>query len=275
MTEPELRVFRKAGGLNNDWDMAYTLIALRLAGRANSQKELAAAAAESGGRGRAWAAEILPRRVRLDYDLVVQIFNEYYWGAEQFERVFDLPARIEPPQPGLWQREVQLLPADLPERLRAAGVRAFGIATGRTQDELNLVFTPAGLDQFIPPAHIVTADTLSKPDGRVLERVLAAMQQHRGAGGSTANPHGDLLRRYYGRSASCGKLSRFGPCRKASLGRGRGRGQGGRFRLLSAGRLRRHTWNILASWTRLWKPSTVQAGVENRTLISLMHADLR
>lgn len=177
VTEAELGLFRKAGGLNNDWDMTYLLIALRLAGRANTPKELAAAAAESGGRGKAWAAEILPRRVRLDYDLVVQIFNEYYWGSEQFERVFDLPARIDPPVPGLWQREVKLLPADLPERLRDAGVRVFGIATGRTNDELGLVYESAGLDQFIPPAHIVTADSLSKPDCRVLERVLAAMQR--------------------------------------------------------------------------------------------------
>lgn len=177
VTEPELRVFRKAGGLNNDWDMAYVLIALRLAGRANSQKELAAAAAESRGRGRDWAREILPRRVDLDYDLVVQIFNEYYWGSEQFERVFDLPARIDPPQPGLWKREVKLLPAHLPEQLGAAGVRAFGIATGRTQDELALVYKSAGLDRFIPAAHIVTADTLSKPDGRVLDLALAAIQR--------------------------------------------------------------------------------------------------
>ncbi len=60
VTEAELRVFRKAGGLNNDWDMAYVLIALRLAGRANTPKELAAAAAESGGRGRDWAARSCP-----------------------------------------------------------------------------------------------------------------------------------------------------------------------------------------------------------------------
>jgi phosphoglycolate phosphatase-like HAD superfamily hydrolase len=177
VTEAELRVFRKAGGLNNDWDMSFTLIALRLAGRANTPKELAAVAAESRGRGRAWAAEILPRRVRLDYDLVTQIFNEYYWGGEHFERVFGVPGRIDPPQPGFWQREVKLLPADLPDRLRAAGVRAFGIATGRTREELNLVYESAGLDQVVPEAHILTSDTLTKPDGRVLDLVLTAMQR--------------------------------------------------------------------------------------------------
>lgn len=193
VTEAELRVFRKAGGLNNDWDMAYTLIALRLAGRANTPKDLAAAAAESGGRGRAWAAGILPRRVRLDYDLVVQIFNEYYWGAEQFERVLGLPARIDPPPPGLWRREVQLFPGDLPDRLGAAGVRAFGIATGRTQDELGLVFASAGLDQFIPPAHIVTAEIFTKPDGRVLDRVLAGMRQSNGEPIRTAIFCGDTM----------------------------------------------------------------------------------
>lgn len=177
VTEPELRLFRKAGGLNNDWDMAFTLIALRLAGRGNTPEETAAAASESGGRGRDWAEEILPAGVRLDYGLVVHIFNEYYWGAEHFERVFGLSARFAPQEAGLWRQEEQLLPVDLPDRLRAAGVRVFGIATGRTRDELDLVYRSAGLDQHIPESYIMTGDSLSKPDPRVLDAVISAMSK--------------------------------------------------------------------------------------------------
>lgn len=187
VSETELRLFRKAGGLNNDWDMAYTLIALRLAGRGETPEATAAAAAESGGRGRAWAEKILPadpvNGARLDYGLVVRIFNEYYWGAENFERVFGLPARYVADEPGLWRREVQLLPPDLPDQLREAGVRLFGIATGRTRDELDLVYAAAGLDRHVPEAYIMTGDALSKPDPRVLDHVLTAMNQQAQAAG--------------------------------------------------------------------------------------------
>ncbi len=72
VTTDELRTFRLAGGLNSDWDMSYTLIATRLAGRA----DFVADATESGGRGRTWAERVLPAEFELDYERLVRLFNE-------------------------------------------------------------------------------------------------------------------------------------------------------------------------------------------------------
>ncbi len=173
VTREELRLFRRAGGLNNDWDMAYTLAALRLAGRTDREQ----AAAESNGRGRAWAETLLPPGVHLDYPELVRLFNEIYWGAADFRRLFGQAPRHVADAPGTWHRERPLWAPDLFHRLQAAGVRHFGLATGRNRMELATVLQVGGLDRFIPAQARITGDVLQKPDGRVLATVLARLHQ--------------------------------------------------------------------------------------------------
>jgi len=173
ITAEELRAFRRAGGLNNDWDMTYTLIATRLAGRADIEQ----AAAESGGRGRAWAEELLPADPAVDYATVVRIFNEIYWGSADFLRAFGEPPHHVSDAPGCWHRETQLLPPTLIDDLRAAGVRHLGVATGRNQIELATVFESSGLHHHIPAEAVITGDVMAKPDGRVLDHVLVNLAQ--------------------------------------------------------------------------------------------------
>ncbi len=178
VTDNELRQFRMAGGFNNDWDLSYAAIAVRLAGYADPS----AVAAESGGHGRQWADSILPPGVKLDWERVRWVFDEIYWGEEMFRRLFHRPPETIRGAPGTWHREERLLPLDLLGRLRQMGVRHFGIATGRNRNELTTVFERSDLSQEIPATAIVTADELAKPDGRVLKMVLA------GFAGTDATP---------------------------------------------------------------------------------------
>lgn len=173
VTTDELRAFRRAGGLNNDWDMTYTLLATRLAGRHDIDR----AAAESGGRGRFWAETLLPAGITLDYRKIVRVFDEIYWGAADFERCFGEPPAFVGDAVGCWQREQQLLPHSLFADLRSLGVRHFGIATGRNRFELSTVLESSGLDREIPKQAMITGDVLAKPDGRVLELVLNNLDQ--------------------------------------------------------------------------------------------------
>ncbi len=168
VTREELRLFRRAGGLNNDWDMAYTLVALRLAGR----EDLEEAAAESQGRGRAWAQELLPPGVSLDYGSMVRLFNEIYWGHRDFRRLFGENPHHAPDAPGTWHRERPLFSSDLFRRLQDQGVRHFGLATGRNRVELSTVLAASGLEPLLPEEARITADVGQKPDGRVLVAAL-------------------------------------------------------------------------------------------------------
>lgn len=173
VTTEELRSFRRAGGLNNDWDMTYTLLATRLAGR----DDVAQAAAESGGRGRAWAETLVPSGLTIDYAQIVRVFDEIYWGAADYARCFGEPPCYVTDAPGCWHREQQLLPETLLDDLRRLGIRHFGIATGRNQVELSTVLESSGLHQQIPAEAIITSEILAKPDGRVLDWVLARLDQ--------------------------------------------------------------------------------------------------
>lgn len=171
VTTEELRAFRRAGGLNNDWDMTYTLIATRLAGLDDFEQMAAA----SGGRGRAWAQTLLPQGTLIDYQQIVRVFDEIYWGAADFLRCFGENPRYVIDAPGCWHREEQLLPHTLLDDLRNLGVHHFGIATGRSRVELATVLESSGLDQHIPMEAMLTGDDLTKPDGRVLDRVLGSL----------------------------------------------------------------------------------------------------
>jgi HAD superfamily phosphatase len=179
VTTTELRSFRQAGGLNDDWQLAFTLIAVRLAGLDLSTQERAAAvAASSQGRGRDWADSILPSGVNLDFHRVRMVCEEAYWGAQALPAVLGRTACFLSDAPGTWNHERQLLPDDLLDRLRELGVRHFGIGTGRDRAELSTVLANGSLGHQIAPEAIVTADIATKPDGRVLQLILDGLARH-------------------------------------------------------------------------------------------------
>ncbi len=94
VTLADVNAFKQAGGYNNDWVMCYLLASLStartrewqgtpLAGRSSREWAALARAANLAGRGGTrWVDEAIPASARLNYDLIGDIYHEYYWGAD-------------------------------------------------------------------------------------------------------------------------------------------------------------------------------------------------
>jgi phosphoglycolate phosphatase-like HAD superfamily hydrolase len=147
----DIAMLKHAGGFNDDIDCSIALAAVALAGREPELEAVCRAVDIAGGglQGLRVAAPDLPR---IAGRLVLRIFNQHYWG-------------------GLRDAERALVDADLPQRIRALGVRHVALITGRTPTELDaaltlLAWAPGDLDA------VVSGDQLRKPDPACLDRVL-------------------------------------------------------------------------------------------------------
>ncbi len=176
ITRGDIEAFRGAGGFNNDWDLSYAAICLRLA---RLDVPLAQVVKDSQGGGVAWAKGFLPPSVELEYETVRWVFDEFYWGEELFRRHFGRdPQHVR--HHGLVRRERSLLPQDLVPRLRQRGVRAFGLITGRDALELEFHFESQGWASFIEPEAVVTRERFEKPDPRALSVIAQALDTRAG-----------------------------------------------------------------------------------------------
>ena len=161
----DLRTFRRAGNLNSDFDLTYVLLTALLAG----YDSLAEAADDTQGQGVAWAHAHRGPASRLEFDIICRWFDLVYWGTDDFARLLGGNLPPLPHQPGNWRLEKPFItPRDL-EQLQAAGIAAFGIATGRSRLELQTVLDSSPLAHYIPLDSMCTRDTLSKPDPAVLD----------------------------------------------------------------------------------------------------------
>jgi phosphoglycolate phosphatase-like HAD superfamily hydrolase len=168
----DVRVLKRAGGFNDDIDTSIALTALGLAGRGGDVASVAAAVASAGG-GLAGLRGAAPELPRVPGKLVLRVFDELYWGADQFRARFGEEPEHDPPPQGLRTAEIALAAPDLPARLRAGGVAHVAVVTGRTPLELEdaldrLCWQPGDLDA------VVTGDLARKPDPACLDRVIAA-----------------------------------------------------------------------------------------------------
>lgn len=149
MTIDDVDAFKRAGGYNNDWDMCYLLAALAtarlrewhgtlLATRTSSEwADLSRAANLQGRGGRAWVDTTFPASARLDYDMIGDIYHEYYWGAANIRTYFGREPRYLPTFEGFVQHEKMLYTPDFFARLREAGIQHFGMITGRVGAEVD------------------------------------------------------------------------------------------------------------------------------------------
>ncbi len=171
--EEDLRTFRRAGKLNSDFDLTYVLLTALLAG----YDHLAEAARDTRGQGVAWAHALRGHASRLELDIICQWFDLVYWGTADFTRLIggDLPPL--PHLPGNWQLEKPFITTRHLEQLQAAGIEAFGIATGRSRLELQTVLDSSQLSRYIPLDAMCTRDTLSKPDPAVLAWCMQRMRR--------------------------------------------------------------------------------------------------
>jgi HAD superfamily phosphatase len=188
LTLEDVKIFKQAGGFNDDWHMCYLLAALYtarlrewrgtpLAERSNREwMELARAAMLAGHGGLEWVRAALPASALPDYELVGQLCREYYWGAEEYRRRFGEEPRYLPDWPGFVQYEELLFPPDLPARLHKAGLRKLGLITGRVGPEVD-----SALERMA--AHcgaawwevVISGDDCLKPDPRALRLAIEAV----------------------------------------------------------------------------------------------------
>lgn len=209
VTQEDISVFKQAGGFNSDWDMCYLLSALAtarlrewrdsaLAGRGTEEwGALAHAASQEGQSGRAWVEAVFPATALTDYDVVVDIFNECYWGASELRRRFGRDARYLPQAKGYVQNEKMLYASDFFEQLRQAGVAHLGMITGRVGAEVDSAIER--MEAYSGKRWwdvIVPADLYAKPDPQALRYALSQVGGRGGLYiGDTADDF-DLVRRY-------------------------------------------------------------------------------
>ncbi len=169
--ETDLRLMRRAGQLNNDWALTYVLFTALF----HDYLDLGLAATDTAGKGVAWAQELRGPVSRLEFDLIQRYFDLVYWGHEDFKRQLGNEPPPLPFQAGTWHREAPLISRDVFQSLAAAGITRMGIATGRSNIELQTVLQDGLLDEFISPAAMCTGDILSKPDPKVVDWCLGRL----------------------------------------------------------------------------------------------------
>jgi HAD superfamily phosphatase len=209
VTLADVNAFKQAGGYNNDWDMCYLLASLftarlrewkgtPLAKRRTSEWAALSRAANLAGHGGVeWVNDVIPASDRLDYDLIGDLYHEYYWGAVEYERRFGIPPRFLPDWPGFVHRETMLYTADFPDRLREAGVRHLGMITGRVGPEVDSAFER--MEAYSGKRWwnvVISASECPKPDPRALRLAIDAVHAQGGMYiGDTADDH-DLVINY-------------------------------------------------------------------------------
>ncbi len=205
----DIELFKQAGGFNSDWDMCYLLISLSVARlrewRASSLAErateewavLAREASLQGHGGRIWVDEAFPASAHPDYDQVVEVFNEFYWGSDELKQRFGRTPRYAPSAEGFVHKEEMLYAPDFFTRLRRAGIVHMGMITGRVGVEVESAVER--MEAYSGERWwdvIISADMYLKPDPRALRAAIDAVGARGGLYiGDTADDF-DLVRRY-------------------------------------------------------------------------------
>ncbi len=187
MTIADVDAFKQAGGYNNDWDMCYLLSALGtarlrewkgtpLAERTSREWAAISRAANLQGRGgRAWVDATFPAGARLHYDVIGDIYHEYYWGADNIRKRFGYEPRYLPTFEGFVHQENMLYMPNFFARLRHAGIKHMGMITGRVGPEVD-----SALERMEAYSNekwwevVIAADTCPKPDPRALRLAIDA-----------------------------------------------------------------------------------------------------
>ena len=188
VTIDDVTAFKQAGGYNNDWDMCYLLATLftarlrewkdtSLAER--SIHEWAALSREANLRGHGgieWVKDVTPATAQQDYNVIGDLYHEFYWGAAEFTKRFGHAPRYLPDAPGFVHREKMLFPAGLSTRLREAGIRHLGMITGRVGPEVDSALER--MEEYSGERWwevVISADICPKPDPRALRLAVESV----------------------------------------------------------------------------------------------------
>ena len=180
ITFDDVMAFKRAGGFNNDYDTAWTLVVLaqaRASGRIPARVSWPELAAESGGEGITWARRYAGADAP-DFQALQQVFDATYWGADRYPAIYDRPPVLEF-RPGFAEAERPFVAPDLMADLRRAGVRAVGIITGRNRNEMRSVFAGLDFDGLLDADAIFTDEDGHKPDPKLLRQAILALDANR------------------------------------------------------------------------------------------------
>lgn len=195
VTLEDIAAFKRAGGFNNDWDLAFTLTGLWTArlrewrGQPEAARSLLDWAAEAQHAaahrqgGIAWARATIPTTAQIDYALARTVHDELYWGAALLRELVGREPVYIPNAPGFIHNEEVLAPAALLPDLYAGGTRHFSLITGRLGPEVPWAARLLGKTMLPPAADwplatgawgstpfeiIIPGDHIAKPDPAAL-----------------------------------------------------------------------------------------------------------
>ncbi|MFN2520109.1 MAG: HAD family hydrolase [Candidatus Limnocylindria bacterium] len=170
-----VRLFKREGSWNNDWDLSYGMYRWLLAAAAGRGATAARAAA---GDPKVAARRSLRELSTLDgalparsYEEVRGIFEEFYTGTDEAVSRYAVAARVHQAI-GLREHETVLLRGDTIETLRARGITGFGVVTGRTVFEWEHVRVRLPLPLELT---VATDEDGRKPDPAPLRRVVDSL----------------------------------------------------------------------------------------------------
>ncbi len=198
LTPDEVDMFKRAGGFNNDWDLAQAALLFLLFKslrhgvkqvsrlkrlRPSLEQFLAEVGAAGGGLAAAerWVVSRLELRQRRDLArlwktrLIVQLAQEFYAGKKWCARLFGFEPQHVSLESGFLEREKPLIdPNLLPETMK------LGILTGRAKRETILALERLNLLERIPEEFWVTDDDpIRKPDPKALLVLTERLQVQR------------------------------------------------------------------------------------------------
>lgn len=161
---PLIRLWRRSGDWNNDWDLSYGLYCW-LVGSPRLK------AADAAARPLADLVATAGTRAELDYAAVQGLFEEHYNGTALAVARYGIAPRLHNDAPLSREERVMLEPAVI-DALRALGIHKIGIVTGRVQADWEQV---AGRLPLPAGVVVATDEDGRKPDPGPLRKVLAAL----------------------------------------------------------------------------------------------------
>jgi HAD superfamily hydrolase (TIGR01548 family) len=164
-----IATFKRAGGFNNDWDLAHALTLWYVeAAPAASTAELRRRAGEPAAAARVSLRARATRSPSPAYDEVKGLMLELYWGSAEAARRFGVRPRLDVREPLLAAERV-LLRAETVDALRALGIARFGVLTGRVRAEWDAIRARVPLPADVA---VATDEDGRKPDPRVLRALV-------------------------------------------------------------------------------------------------------
>lgn len=175
-----IAAYKREGGWNNDWDLAYGLVlryaaALRPGHRSTTELRAIADAAAGARRSLRVLEAEAAGTPHPSFEDVKGLMLELHWGSDEAAARFGVRPRLANREPLLAQEAILLRPETV-ARLRELGVRGFAVITGRLRFEWESVRDRLPLPFDAP---VLTDEDGRKPDPSLLARLVKALDARR------------------------------------------------------------------------------------------------